>query len=48
MVDANSVKVHITDLVPGSYEFKLTVTDDKELTGSDTVKVNVKKSMQFH
>ena len=44
MVDANSAKVHVTDLVPGTYVFKLTVTDDKKLTGSDTVKVHVKKS----
>lgn len=44
MVGATSPKVHLTDLKPGTYVVKLTVTDDKKLTGSDTVKIHVKKS----
>lgn len=44
IVGATSVKVHLTDLIPGTYVMKLTVTDDKKLTGSDTVKIHVKKS----
>ena len=44
MVGALSPKVHLTDLKPGTYVIKLTVTDDKKLTGSDTVKIHVKKS----
>lgn len=44
MVGAGNAKVHLTDLVPGTYVMKLTVTDDKKLTGSDTVKVLVKKN----
>ena len=43
MVGATSPKVHLTDLKPGTYVIKLTVTDDKKLTGSDTVKIHVKK-----
>ena len=35
--------VTVNRLLEGSYVFKLTVTDDKGLTGSDTVAVNVKK-----
>ena len=35
--------VTVNKLLEGNYVFKLTVTDDKGLTGSDTVAVNVKK-----
>ncbi|XP_066919277.1 dyslexia-associated protein KIAA0319-like protein isoform X1 [Clytia hemisphaerica] len=44
IVGATNAKVHLTDLVPGTYVIKLTVTDDKKLTGSDTVKIHVKKN----
>lgn len=41
--------LHLSKLVEGRYVFKLTVTDEKGLTDSDTVAVNVKKSMHsFH
>ncbi|XP_057309801.1 dyslexia-associated protein KIAA0319-like protein isoform X2 [Hydractinia symbiolongicarpus] len=43
MIDSNKVKVHISDLRVGTYVIKLTVTDDKQLTGSDTVRINVKQ-----
>ena len=35
--------VTVNKLLEGNYVFKLTVTDDKGLAGSDTVAVNVKK-----
>ena len=35
--------VTVKKLLEGNYVFKLTVTDDKGLAGSDTVAVNVKK-----
>ena len=35
--------VTVKKLLEGNYVFKLTVTDDKGLTGTDTVAVNVKK-----
>lgn len=35
--------VTVKKLLEGHYVFKLTVTDDKGLTGTDTVAVNVKK-----
>ena len=35
--------VTVNKLLEGNYVFKLIVTDDKGLTGSDTVAVNVKK-----
>ncbi|KAM7429253.1 hypothetical protein ABFA07_019869 [Porites harrisoni] len=37
--------VTVNKLLEGNYVFKLTVTDDKGLTGSDTVAVNVKKDI---
>lgn len=39
----NEKIVTVKKLLEGHYVFKLTVTDDKGLTGSDTVAVNVKK-----
>ena len=33
MTGANAVKVHLSDLVVGTYKVKLTVTDDKDATG---------------
>jgi len=43
MSGVNDKIVTVQKLLEGHYEFKLTVTDDKGLTGSDTVAVNVKK-----
>jgi hypothetical protein len=37
----NSAATHISDLVQGTYEFELTVTDDKGATGKDIVQVKV-------
>ena len=37
--------VTVKKLLEGNYVFKLTVTDDKGLTGSDVVAVNVKKGI---
>ena len=37
--------VTVKKLFEGNYVFKLTVTDDKGLTGTDTVAVNVKKGV---
>ena len=39
--------LQLTDLVKGKYIFKLTVTDNKGLTGTDSVTVNVKESKQW-
>lgn len=43
MSGVNEKIVTVKKLLEGHYVFKLTVTDDKGLTGSDTVAVNVKK-----
>ena len=43
MSGVNEKIVTVKKLLEGHYAFKLTVTDDKGLTGSDTVAVNVKK-----
>ena len=43
MSGVNEKIVTVKKLLEGNYVFKLTVTDDKGLTGSDTVAVNVKK-----
>ena len=45
MVGQDQAKVVISDLKAGTYEMKLTVTDDKHLQGSDTVKIHVKKGI---
>lgn len=37
----------VKKLQEGHYVFKLTVTDDKGLTGTDTVAVSVKKGAQY-
>eukprot|EP00112_Aurelia_sp_Birch-Aquarium-sp1_P020995 Seg554.6 transcript_id=Seg554.6/GoldUCD/mRNA.D3Y31 product="Dyslexia-associated protein KIAA0319-like protein" protein_id=Seg554.6/GoldUCD/D3Y31 len=42
--DADKPVLHISKLVEGRYVFKLTITDDKGLSDSDTVAVNVKKN----
>lgn len=47
MTGAEEAVLHLTKLVEGRYVFKLTVIDDKGLTDSDTVAVNVKKSKSF-
>ena len=43
MSGINEKVVTVKKLQEGHYVFKLTVTDDKGLSGSDTVAVNVKK-----
>lgn len=43
MSGVNDKVVTVKKLLEGHYVFKLTVTDDKGLTGTDTVAVNVKK-----
>lgn len=43
MSGVNQKVVTVKKLLEGRYAFKLTVTDDKGLTGTDTVAVNVKK-----
>ena len=43
MIGANSRVVTLKKLQEGHYVFKLTVTDQKGLTGHDNVAVNVKK-----
>ena len=43
MIGVDEKVVTVKKLLEGNYIFKLTVTDDKGLTGSDTVAVNVKK-----
>lgn len=45
MSGVNEKIVTVKKLLEGHYVFKLTVTDDKGLTGSDTVAVNVKKDV---
>lgn len=45
MSGVNDKVVTVKKLLEGHYVFKLTVTDDKGLTGSDTVAVNVKKDI---
>ena len=47
MTGENDPLLHLSKLVKGRYIFKLTVTDDKGLTGSDTVAVNIKESELF-
>ena len=47
MVGQDQAKVIISDLKSGTYEMKLTVTDDKHLQGSDTVKIHVKKGIVY-
>jgi len=43
MVSANTAKVYVSNLKAGKYMMKLSVTDDKQLVGTDTVKIHVKK-----
>ena len=43
MSGVNDKVVTVKKLLEGHYVFKLMVTDDKGLTGTDTVAVNVKK-----
>lgn len=43
MSGVNDKVVTVKKLLEDHYVFKLTVTDDKGLTGTDTVAVNVKK-----
>ncbi|XP_032240196.2 dyslexia-associated protein KIAA0319-like protein isoform X3 [Nematostella vectensis] len=45
MSGADNQVVEVKKLTEGHYVFKLTVTDDKGLTGSGTVAVNVKKDV---
>lgn len=45
MSGVNDKVVTVKKLLEGHYVFKLTVTDDKGLTGTDTVAVNVKKDI---
>ncbi|KAL9963286.1 hypothetical protein ACROYT_G032471 [Oculina patagonica] len=45
MSGVNQKVVTVKKLLEGHYIFKLTVTDDKGLTGTDTVAVNVKKDI---
>lgn len=40
-------KLQLTDLVKGQYTFELTVTDNKGLTGVDTVVIYVKESKEW-
>ena len=47
MTGENDPVLHLSKLVKGRYIFKLTVTDDKGLTDSDTVAVNIKESKLF-
>ena len=47
MTGENDPVLHLSKLVKGRYIFKLTVTDDKGLTDSDTVAVNIKESELF-
>lgn len=42
LVNANASKPTLVGLVPGEYEFELTVTDDKFETATDVIKVSVK------
>lgn len=48
MTGENDPVLHLSKLVKGRYIFKLTVTDDKGLTDSDTVAVNIKESLNQH
>ena len=43
MIGVDDKVVTVKNLLEGNYVFKLTVTDEKGLTGTDTVAVNVKK-----
>ena len=43
MIGVNRVKVHLQDLIAGTYVVKLTVTDENHLTGTDTVRIHIKK-----
>ena len=47
MTDEDKPILHLSKLVEGRYVFKLTITDDKGLSDSDTVAVNIKKSKPF-
>ena len=47
MKGADKAVLQLTKLTEGRYVFKLTVTDDKGLKGSDTVSINVTKSKSF-
>lgn len=42
-VNADKPKVLVSDLKPGTYKMQLTVTDDKNLKGTDIVEIHVKK-----
>ena len=43
MIGVDDKVVTVKNLLEGDYVFKLTVTDEKGLTGTDMVAVNVKK-----
>ncbi|XP_068735885.1 dyslexia-associated protein KIAA0319-like protein [Montipora capricornis] len=45
MIGVDDKVVTVKNLLEGNYVFKLTVTDEKGLTGTDTVAVNVKKDI---
>lgn len=45
MIGVDEKVVTVKNLLEGNYVFKLTVTDEKGLTGTDTVAVNVKKDI---
>lgn len=47
MIGVDEKVVTVKNLLEGNYVFKLTVTDEKGLTGTDTVAVNVKKGEQI-
>ena len=42
LVDATSAKAAVSDLKPGDYKFRLTVTDNSNAVGTDDVEVTVK------
>lgn len=48
LTSATEKKVHLSDLVVGTYVMKLTVVDDKNLVGTDSIKVYVKKDHNEH
>ncbi len=41
ILNASEPKTNLSKLIPGDYEFRLTVWDSKDLNSSATVKVNV-------
>lgn len=46
LADASSAKTAISDLKPGDYKFRLTVTDNSNAVGTDDVEVTVKAPEQ--